>query len=103
MPKRVLKLGDFYFNFRVSDIKLRLESDREVDEIYTDELADGINTIVIRNNGISIQGCYKTLVNMLGYDKVTAQSKKELEKALEHLTLDRKIEVKNDNLYVVKR
>ena len=30
-------------------------------------------------------------------------SKKELEKALEHLTLDRKIEVKNDNLYVVKR
>ena len=103
MPKRVLKLGDFLFNFRVSDIKLRLESDREVDEIYTDELADGINTIVIRNNGISIQGCFKTLVNMLGFEKVTAQSKKELEKALEHLTLDRKVEIKNDNLYVVKR
>jgi hypothetical protein len=40
---------------------------------------------------------------MLGYEKVTAQSKKELEAALEHLKLDRKIEEKNDNLYVVKR
>ena len=102
MPKRVLKLGDFLFNFRVSDIKLRLESDREIPEIYTDELADGIHTIVERNNGISIAGCYKTLVNMLGYDKVTAQSKKELDKALEHLKLDRKIEERKECLYLLK-
>ena len=56
MPDRVLRLGDFLFNFKISDIKLRLESDRDFDEIYIDELADGIYNIVNKNNGITEAG-----------------------------------------------
>ena len=102
MPARVLKIGNFYLNFRISDIRLRLESSREITEIYSDELSDGIHSIVERNSGISTAGCFKTLVNMLGYDKVTAQSKGLLEGALEHLVLDRKIENRNGNLFLLK-
>ena len=103
LPSRVLKLGDFYLNFKISNIKLRLESDRDFPEIYIDELADGIYTIVDRNNGISEAGCFKTLANMLGYDRVTAQSKTQLSDALDHLILDRKIEKRGDNLFINKR
>ena len=102
MPARVLRIGSFYLNFKISDIRLRLESSREITEIYSDELSDGISSIVTRNSGISTAGCFKTLVNMLGYDKVTATSKPLLEAALEHLVLDRKIEVRNDNLFMLK-
>ena len=102
LPERVLKLGDFYFNFKVSDIKLRLESDRDIQYIYVDELADGIYNTVIKNNGVSEAGCFKTIVNLLGANQVTANSKKQLTEALEHLILDRKIEEKDGKLFVLK-
>ena len=97
-----LKVGDFYFNFKVSDIKLRLESDRDIQYIYVDELADGIYNTVLKNNGVSVAGCYKRIVNLLGATQVTAQSKKLLNEALEHLVLDRKVEEKDEKLYVLK-
>ena len=102
LPERLLKIDDFYFNFKVSDIKLRLESGRDVSQIYVDELADGLYNVVIKNNGISEAGSFKTIVNMLGFDKVTAQSKKILLEALEHLILDHKVVETDGNIYLVK-
>ncbi len=102
MPDRILRLGDFLFNFKISDIKLRLESDRDFDEIYIDELADGIYNIVNKNNGITEAGCFKTLANMLGFDKVTAQSKKLLLDALDHLITDRKIDERGESLFIIR-
>ena len=102
LPERLLKIGDFYFNFKVSDIKLRLESGRDVGHIFVDELADGLYNVVIKNNGISEGGAFKTIVNMLGYERVTAQSKQYLVEALEHLILDHKVVETNNNLYLVK-
>ena len=102
LPERLLKIGDFYFNFKVSDIRLRLESNRDIQYIHTDELADGIYNVVVKNNGVSESGAFKTVVNMLGADKVTAQSKKLLTEALEHLILDHKIKKQKDNLFITK-
>ena len=75
---------------------------REITQIYVDELADGLYNIIIKNNGISEGGAFKTIVNMLGYDKVTAQSKKILLEALEHIVLDHKVVETNGNIYLVK-
>ena len=102
LPERILKIGDFYFNFKVSDLKLRLESGRDITQIFVDEIADGLYNVVIKNNGISEGGAFKTIVNMLGYERVTAQSKKILLEALDHLVLDHKIVETNGNLYLVK-
>ena len=102
MPDRVLKIGDFIFNFRVSDIKLRLESDRDIQYIYVDELADGLYNIVVKNNGISEAGAFRTIVQMLGQQKVTAQSKGCLTQALEHLILDHKVEERDEKIYLIR-
>ncbi|MCR5113997.1 MAG: hypothetical protein K6A63_08685, partial [Acholeplasmatales bacterium] len=102
MPDRLLKIGDFIFNFRVSDLKLRLESDRDVQYICTEELADGLYNIILKNNGISEAGAFKTIVNMLGQQRVTAQSKNCLLTAKEHLILDHKVEERDEKLYIIR-
>ena len=102
IPTKVLRMGDFFMNFdQMSKIKLRLNSDREANQVYVDEYMDGILGVVAKQNGITVQGCYKTLVQILGYDKVAASTRKILDEALESLIHNKKIERRVDNLYLL--
>ena len=102
IPTKVLRMGDFFMNYdQMSKIKLRLNSDRDANQIYVDEYMDGILGVVAKQNGITAQGCYKTLVSILGYDKVAASTRKILDEALEHLIHNKRIERRGDNLYLI--
>ena len=102
IPAKVLRMGDFFMNYdQMSKIKLRLNSDREANQIYVDEYMDGIIGVVTKQNGITVQGCYKTLVQILGFDKVAASTRKILDEALESLIHNKRIERRVDNLYLI--
>lgn len=100
MPKRVLKLGEFFYNKRISGITMRLESNREAYQIPPEEYANGLLVIVGKNNGITVDGAYRTLVKLLGFDKVLANTRAILDDVLNDLIRDSKIINKNNNLYI---
>ena len=64
-------------------------------------VALGIIGVVTKQNGITVQGCYKTLVQILGFDKVAASTRKILDEALESLIHNKRIERRVDNLYLI--
>ena len=100
MPKRVLKLGEFFYNKRISGITMRLESNREAYQIPPEEYANGLLVIVGKNNGITVDGAYRTLVKLLGFDKVLSNTRAILDDVLNDLIRDSKIINKNNNLYI---
>ena len=98
MKEDICKNGQFYYIDRPSS-KLRINSDRELGEIPLEEIEDGIYTIISENNGITIEGCFKMIVKLLGYSRVTDTTKKVLENALVFLKLDGKIVQRGDCLF----
>ncbi len=100
MPKRVLKLGNFYYNKRISGITMRLDSNREAYQIPSEEYANGLLVIISKNNGITIDGAYRTIVKLLGFDKLLANTRTLLDNALNDLIRDSKVINKNNNLYI---
>lgn len=102
LPDKILKIGEFYFKNRILDIPLRISKNRDIIYIYTDELAHGLYTIIQKNNGISIDGCYKTLVQLLGFERIMPNARKKLDEALKQLTEEKKIRVERDCLVLVK-
>lgn len=102
MPKRILKIGEFYFSGQISDIRLRLHSGRDIAQIYPDELSDGIYTIVSRNNGIQAEGCYKTLSGLLGFEKIMPNIRHRFNEAAERLKAEGKIMQRKDCLYLAE-
>ena len=103
MPSRMIRIGQFILNYAVMDTKLRVNSDRDISEIYVDEAVHGIYTIVQKNNGIAIDGCFRTLAKTMGYNKVMPNVRKLFEEAVENLKLDRKIVQRKDNLFLLNR
>ncbi len=98
IPSNILKLDDFYYK-HVSDIKLRVNSDRDILLISLEELEDGILTVVNKNNGISIDGSYRAVVQILGIDKISQNARRRLDDALESLKAHDKLTEIRGNLF----
>lgn len=102
IPRDIIKSGSYFYKEKVGDFKLRISSDREISWIHPDEIRHGLYTIVQKNNGISVDGCYRVLVQLLGMEKVTASSKKILDEAMESLKRGNVIAIRNEGLFLVK-
>ncbi len=99
ISRRVLKSGDFFVRERGYHVRLRLSDDRDILHINEDEIVDGMTVIVNKHNGITVDGLYKTLVQMLGHEKVLAQFRKYLDEILEKLLKAHVFIKKKDSLY----
>ena len=85
--KPIMKLG------------LRIGSDRQLEYVYTSELEDAIYKVVKKSNGITKLGCFKKVVELLGYNRISDNSIKLLEDALVFLKLDGKIIERDECLF----
>ena len=94
------KVRGYLYYGGIDNIKLRLGSDRTIEQIHTNELQHGILTIVRENNGITKAGCYKALVKKLGFSKITDKTTQVLEDALIFLKLDGKVVERGECLYI---
>ncbi len=101
IPQTFVKIDDFYFENPIMKIRFRVNLDRDITQIHPDELADGIYNIVKKNNGITIDGCYRNMAQMLGYEKIMPNVRKALDDALQHLIIDHKVNESKDKLYIV--
>ena len=97
IPSNCHKIGDFILGEKITGIKLRLNSNRKFDYIYFDELLDGLYCIIEKNSGIKADGLFKTLTNILSFDKVTPQIRTRLEDALDQLVHDFKVRKDGDS------
>ncbi len=96
----IIKNGKYYSLEYRNSISLRIHSSRTIDQICMEELKHGILTIVHLNNGITIHGCYKALVQLLGYNRVTETTKKILDDAIIYLKLDGSITQRGECLFI---
>ena len=95
----ITKKGDFYFFDPEMRIRLRYNGNREVIHIHPAEIYDGIITVISRNNGITVDGCYKTIAQLLGFDKVIPNLRKALEEQASLLEFEAKIEERDGAFY----
>lgn len=103
MPVEAIKIGEFYFIDQYKEIQLRINYLRDISYVHIDELCDGIYKVASKNNGISIDGCYKTVALFLGFDKLMPNVRKKMDDALAKLYSNNKINIKNNNLFAVKK
>ena len=71
-----------------------------IEQIHTKELEDAIYKVVKKSNGITKEGCFKAVVKLLGYNRMSENAVKCLEDSLIYLKLNGKIVEKQDCLYV---
>ena len=82
-----------------TSLGLRIGSDRQLEYVYITELEDAIYKIVKKSNGITKLGCFKKVVELLGYNRISDNSIKLLEDALVFLKLDGKVIERDDCLF----
>ncbi len=97
IPSNCHRIGDFILGEKISGIKLRLNSGRKFEYIYFDEILDGMYCIIEKNSGIKSDGLFKTLANIMEFDKVTPQIRKRFEEALDQLVHDFKVKKDGDS------
>ena len=83
----------------VNQLGLRMGSDRLLEHVHIAELQDAIYKVVKKSNGITKIGCFKKVIELLGYNRVSDNSIKILEDALVFLKLDGKIVEKDECLF----
>lgn len=83
----------------ITSLGLRIGSDRQLEYVYISELEDAIYKIVKKSNGITKLGCFKKVVELLGYNRISDNSIKLLEDALVFLKLDGKIIERDECLF----
>lgn len=100
LPIDVNKNKGFYSLYSTSDTRLRIGSNRTIEQISTEELKNGIYTIVSMNNGITIEGCYRALIQVLGFNRVTENTKKLLDDVVIYLKLEGSITERGNSLFI---
>lgn len=100
MDSDIMKSGRFYYLHYPEKISLRISSERTIEQIDIEELKDGIYKIVRLNNGITVEGCYKALIQLLGFSRVTEGTRKILDDALVYLKLDGGLTQRGECLFV---
>ena len=91
--------NDFLSTKPISRLGLRIGSDRQLEHVYISELEDAIYKVVKKSNGITKIGCFKKVVELLGYNRISDNSIKLLEDALVFLKLDGKIVERDECLF----
>lgn len=99
IPLEIIKKDKFYFIDPEMKCGLRINYSREVSHIYSLELQDGLFKIVSSNNGVTQDGCYKTLAQLLCFDKVIPNLRRALDEALQNLILENRMVLKDGCLY----
>ena len=94
----VIKKGKFYYNNK--EVKFRINAKRDIELIASEELMAGIYEIVKKSNGISKEGCYKELLKLIGYNRLSQTAVHLLDNAVIFLSLDGKLIEKNGCLYL---
>ncbi len=94
----LIKKGKYYYNNK--EVKFRTAEKRDIDYISSDELMAGIYAIVKKSNGISKEGCYKELLKLIGYNRLSQGAVHALDNAVIFLSLDGKLIEKNGCLYL---
>ena len=97
IPSTCHRIGSFILGEKITGIKLRLNSGRKFEYIYFDEILDGLYCIIEKNSGIKSDGLFKTLANLMEFDKVTPQIRKRFEEALEQLVHDFRVKKDGDS------
>lgn len=100
MDEDIIVKGKFYSLDHEAGARLRIGSKRLIEYISLEELKDGILAIVRLNNGITVDGCYKALISLLGYSRITENTKSCLDDAVVFLKLDGSITQRGDSLFV---
>lgn len=90
---------DFLSLHPIVPLGLRIPSDRSIEYIHMEELKDAIYKVVKTSNGITKEGCFKKVIGLLGYNRMTENSIQILDQALVYLKLDGKLIEKEDCLY----
>ena len=91
---------NFFMISKIENMSLRIDSDRTIEQIHISELQDAIYKIVKKSNGITKDGCFKHVVKLLGYNRMSENAINYLDEALVFLKLDGKIVEKDGSLYV---
>ena len=99
IPRDVYKSGDFYIFDPKADIKFRIKGDRDPQFVHPLEYYDGIYNIVLKNKGINVDGCFRTVAQLLNQDKLSANLRKSCESALADLKHDDKVYQKQELLF----
>lgn len=95
----LFKDNEFLSLHPIMPLELRIPSDRSIEYIHVEELKDAIYKVVKKSNGITKEGCFKKIIGLLGYNRMTENSIQILEQALVYLKLDGKLIEKEDCLY----
>ena len=95
----LVNYNNFLSTRPIGKIELRIGSDRLLEYVYITELEDAIYKVVKKSNGITKIGCFKKVVEFLGYNRVSDNSIKILEDALVFLKLDGKIVERDECLF----
>lgn len=102
---RIFKVDDYYTTDTTKPIKLRIPRygypPRDIYHIPLAEIMHGLSEIIRKSIGITREGLYKTLCDLLGYSRVTEKIKVRLDLALKKL-IDNKQVSTHENMYFIK-
>jgi superfamily I DNA and/or RNA helicase len=100
VPESVTIVGNTIWLNPRDTIDLRIHSDRMLNEIPMEELKEGLYTIVSYSEGLTVEGAFKAILKLLGFSRLTDNTKKLLMDAVDYLKLEGRIIQRGECLYI---
>ena len=100
IPQNATVVGNTIWLNPKDTMELRIHSDRMLNEIPIEELKEGIYRIVSYSEGITVEGAFKAMLKLLGFSRLTDNTKKLLMDAVVFLKLEGRIIQRGECLYI---
>ena len=100
MPINIIEIGNTYWLNPKETQELRINSERMMNEIPLEELKEGLYKIVSYSEGITVEGAFKSIIKLLGFSRLTDNTKKLLMDAIVFLKLEGRIIQRGECLYI---
>lgn len=100
----VYKIGDFYYTNKNLDIKMRIPKEGDIPRnilmISDSEIENGMLVVIENNIGITKEGLFMTMSNLLGFTHQGEKIQQKLNKCLNNLLEKSKIKEENNEYFL---
>ena len=103
--KNVFRIKDYYVIDKNMKIEMRIPKDgdepRDILMISNDELASGMLIVIKNNIGISKEGLFTTMANLLGFTRKGNNIVEKLTESLKQLIKNKQVQEINNELFII--
>ena len=102
LRNQIVEIDNYYYPRRFKTINAYFSTERQIDNISEIELKIALRNVLRKSKGYSVKNLIDVTAKVMGFAKTGRKTNEALMNALQSLVTDGNVEIKNDEVYLLK-